>query len=94
MCVSERERREEGRNGEKRTVTMSYLYKCKHLTCSCQEQVEGNVMELVGKMLEAEKDEWDGVQPPEQDANGAYYTTVGITLFQMVEQNVSNEVYT
>ena len=51
------------------------------LTCSCQEQAEGYVKE------------WDGMQPPEQDVDRAYYTTVGITLFQMIEQNVSNWVY-
>ena len=49
--------------------------------------------ELVGKMLEAEKDEWDGMQAPEQDVDGAYYTTVGITLFQMIEQNVSSKLH-
>ena len=27
--------------------------------------------------------------PPEADVKGAYYTTIGITLFQMVDQNVS-----
>ena len=32
--------------------------------------------------------DWDSTQPPEADVNGAYYTTLGITLFQMVEQNV------
>ena len=58
-------------------------------TNSCQEQVEGNVTELVTKMLDAEKDEWNEMQPPEQDVDGAYYTTIGITLFQMIEQNVS-----
>ena len=46
--------------------------------------------ELVSKMLEAEKDEWSEMQPPEQDVDGAYYTTVGITLFQMIDQNVCN----
>ena len=45
--------------------------------------------ELVTNMLEVEKDIWNEVQPPEQDSNGAYYTTVGIALFQMIEQNVS-----
>jgi len=28
------------------------------------------------------------MQPPEEDVKGDYYTTLGITLFQMVEQNV------
>ena len=46
--------------------------------------------ELVSKMLEAEKDEWNEMQPPEQDVDGAYYTTIGITLFQMIDQNVCN----
>ena len=55
---------------------------------SCQEQVEGNVKELVSKMLDAEKDEWNEMNPPEQDVDGAYYTTIGITLFQMIDQNV------
>ena len=32
--------------------------------------------------------DWDSTQPPEADVKGAYYTTLGITLFQMVEQNV------
>ena len=54
------------------------------------EQVEGNVKELVSKMLEAEKDEWNEMQPPEQEVEGAYYTTIGITLFQMIDQNVCN----
>ena len=49
--------------------------------------------ELVGKMLEAEKDEWNEMQPPEQDVDGAYYTTVGITLFQMIDQNVCNNIH-
>ena len=49
--------------------------------------------ELVGKMLEAEKDEWNEMQPPEQDVDGAYYTTVGITLFQMIDQNVCNDIH-
>ena len=44
-------------------------------------------------MLEAEKDEMDGMQSPEQDADGAYYTTVGITLFQMIDQNVCTYMY-
>ena len=44
--------------------------------------------ELVSKMLEAEKDEWNEMQPPEQDVEGAYYTTIGITLFRMIDQNV------
>ena len=48
--------------------------------------------ELVNKMLDAEKDEWNEMQPPEQDVEGAYYTTVGITLFQMIDQNVCNLV--
>ena len=63
---------------------------CVHLP-RCQEQVEGNVRELVNKMLEAEKDEWSEMHPPEQDVDGAYYTTVGITLFQMIDQNVCNQ---
>ena len=51
--------------------------------------MESDVNQLVTNMLEAEKDVWNEMQPPEQDADGAYYTTVGITLFQMIEQNVS-----
>jgi hypothetical protein len=50
-------------------------------------------MGLVGKMLEAEKDEWGEMHPPEQDVDGAYYTTVGITLFEMINQNVCNQDY-
>ena len=49
--------------------------------------------DLVQKMLDAEKEEWDGMQPPEQDVGGAYYTTLGITLFQMIEQNVCITYY-
>jgi hypothetical protein len=59
--------------------------------CRCQEQVEGNVRELVSKMLEAEKDEWGEMHPPEQDVDGAYYTTVGIDLFKMINENVCNQ---
>lgn len=63
---------------------------CLHWLYRCQEQVEGNVKELVSKMLDAEKEEWSDMQPPEQDVDGAYYTTIGITLFQMIEQNVTS----
>ena len=56
---------------------------------SCQEQVESNVKELVIKMVEAEREDWDSTSPPETDMDGAYFTSVGITLFQMVDQNVS-----
>jgi len=61
----------------------------KELQKTCHEQVEGNVRELVSKILETEKEDWDSMQPPEEDVKGAYYTTLGITLFQMVEQNIS-----
>ncbi len=51
--------------------------------------MEDNVQDLVGKMVETEREEMLGMQPPEMDINDQYYTTVGITLFQMVDQNVS-----
>ena len=38
-----------------------------HFAGVMQEQVEGNVKELVSKMLEVEKDKWNELQPPEQD---------------------------
>ncbi len=44
--------------------------------------------ELVTKMLETEREDWDSTTPPEADVNGAFYTTLGITLFQMIDQNV------
>ena len=74
-------------------ITYSHIYIMILSFCRCQEQVEGNVKELVGKMLEAEKDEWSEMQPPEQDVDGVYYTTVGITLFQMIDQNVCNDIH-
>lgn len=58
---------------------------------SCQKQVEDNVHDLVGKMVETEQEDMCAVQPPEVDINDQYYTTVGITLFQMVDQNVSHQ---
>ncbi|XP_064405775.1 exocyst complex component 3-like isoform X2 [Halichondria panicea] len=61
----------------------------KDLQTTCQEQVEGNVKELVGKMVETEREDWDSTTPPDADVDGAYYTTVGITLFQMIDQNIS-----
>lgn len=59
------------------------------LQTTCHEQVEGNVKELVNKMLETEVEDWISMVPPEADVKGAYYTTIGITLFQMVDQNIS-----
>ena len=56
--------------------------------CSCQEMVGSNIRELIIKMLETEKEDWYEQQPPEEDINGAYYSTIGITLFQMIDQNV------
>ncbi len=44
--------------------------------------------ELVGKMLETEREDWDSTTPPDADVDGAFYTTLGITLFQMIDQNV------
>ena len=58
------------------------------VVCRCQKQVEDNVQDLVGKMVETEKEEMVSMQPPEVDINDQFYTTVGITLFQMVDQNV------
>ncbi len=55
--------------------------------------MEGNVKELVGKMVETEREDWDSTTPPDADVDGAYYTTVGITLFQMIDQNVRLCVY-
>ncbi len=43
---------------------------------------------LVTKMVEAEQEEMHIPHPPETDIDAHYYTTVGITLFQMVDQNV------
>lgn len=76
------------------TPTHTHTPRCTHThtyihTNSCQKQVKSDMDELVTNMLEVEKDIWNEVQPPEQDSNGAYYTTVGIALFQMIEQNVS-----
>ena len=45
--------------------------------------------DLVARMVETEREEMLAMQPPEVDINDQYYTTVGITLFQMVDQNVS-----
>ena len=58
------------------------------LLLSCQKQVESNMMALVGKMVETEGVEICGFQGPETDMDNHYYTMVGITLFQMVDQNV------
>lgn len=44
--------------------------------------------DLVAKMVDTEREEMSALQPPEVDINDQYYTTVGITLFQMVDQNV------
>ena len=44
--------------------------------------------ELVTKMIETEREDWDSMNPPDADVDGGYYTTVGITLFQMIQQNV------
>ena len=44
--------------------------------------------ELVSKMVETEREDWDSMVPPEADVDGKYYTTIGITLYQMIEQNV------
>ena len=50
--------------------------------------MEDNVQDLVKKMVEAEREEMSEMNPPEVDIEDHYYTTVGITLFQMVDQNV------
>lgn len=46
------------------------------------------MQELVYKMVEQEKIDMFGFQSPETDMDDHYYTTVGITLFQMMDQNV------
>ena len=48
------------------------------------------MQDLVKKMVEAEREEMSDMNPPEVDIDDHYYTTVGITLFQMVDQNVSD----
>ena len=65
------------------------LYPLDTHLCRCQKQVEDNVQGLVNKMVETEVEDMKAFQPPEVDMDNHYYTTVGITLFQMVEQNVS-----
>lgn len=42
-------------------------------------------------MVDTEKEDMNAHQPPETDINGHYYTSLGITLFQMVDQNVCRE---
>ena len=54
---------------------------------SYQKQVEDNMIDLVSKMVETEKEEMSATHPPEVDINDHFYTTVGITLFQMIDQN-------
>ena len=56
--------------------------------CSCQKQVEDNLQELVVKMADLERTDIFGFNNPEVDMDDHYYTTVGITLFQMVDENV------
>ena len=33
--------------------------------------------------------EWSGHDPPESDNSGCFYTTVGILLYEMIDQNVT-----
>lgn len=53
--------------------------------------MEDNVQDLVSKMVETEREEMIAMQPPELDIDDQYYTSVGITLFQMVDQNVREQ---
>uniref|UniRef100_A0A1X7T259 Uncharacterized protein n=2 Tax=Amphimedon queenslandica TaxID=400682 RepID=A0A1X7T259_AMPQE len=55
---------------------------------TCVEQVQWNVSELVKKMIHSEEEEWSATDPPESDNSGCFYTTVGILLYEMIDQNI------
>jgi exocyst complex component 3 len=56
---------------------------------TCVTQVEWNVSELSKKMLQSEAEDWQSLELPDADNTGCFYTTVGILLFEMIDQNVS-----
>ncbi len=51
--------------------------------------MEDNLHELVTTMAESEKADIFGPHDPETDMDDHFYTSIGITLFQMVDENVS-----
>ena len=60
-----------------------------HLTCSFLEHLKVNMKDFLSKILKEERNVWEGVHCPEQDVDGAYHTTVGTSLFQMIDSQLN-----
>lgn len=52
------------------------------------KNMKKNIKEWTGNTLKSEQKDWNRDEPPEQDGEGFYNTSLPVIIFQMIEQNI------